>query len=97
VRLSISQRVAEKLLEKHGVEPKEVQQCFENRTGGFLEDTREQHQTDPPTQWFIGETNSGRKLKVVFIQRQTAVGPQLDIRTAYEPNAEEIRIYEKFG
>jgi len=89
--------VAAKLAEKHGVTADDVRQCFENRDGGFLEDDREQHRTDPPTQWFIGETNQRRKVKVVFIQRQTASGVRIDIRSAFPPNEEEIRIYEKFG
>jgi hypothetical protein len=97
MRIAISPQVAAKLNEKHGVTPDEVRQCLENRGGGFLEDNREEHRTDPPTQWFIGETNRGRKLKVVFIQRQTPTGLRVDIRTAYPPNDTEIRIYEKFG
>ncbi|HEY1899356.1 MAG TPA: hypothetical protein VGG49_06165 [Steroidobacteraceae bacterium] len=97
MKIAISHGIAAKLLEKHQVTPKEVHQCFENRSGGLLEDTREQHRTDPPTQWFIGETNKGRRLKIVFVQRQTATGLQVDLRTAYEPNAEETRIYAKFG
>lgn len=97
MKIAITPKVLAKLEQKHGVTPKEVEQCFLNRTGGFLEDTREQHRTDPPTQWFIGETNKGRRLKVVFVRRQIEAGPQIDLRTAYVPNAEEIRIYEKFG
>ena len=97
MKLAVTPKIAAKLEEKHGVSVKEVWQCFENRAGGLLEDTREQHRTNPPTQWFIGETNKGRKLKVAFIQSQTPAGLRIDLRTAYEPNTEEIRIYEKFG
>lgn len=97
MKIRISPNVAVKLANKHEVTPKEVRQCFENRTRGLLEDTREQHQTVPATQWFIGETNKGRKLKVVFVQSQTPGGPELDLKSCYPPNAEEIRIYEKFG
>ncbi len=96
MKLSVTPKIAAKLEEKHKVSVREIDQCFENRSGGLLEDTREQHRTDPPAQWFIGETNKGRRLKIVFIQRQ-ALGGRVDIRTAYEPNAEEVRIYEKFG
>jgi hypothetical protein len=96
-RIVVSPKVAAKLQEKHGVTPDEVRQCFINREGGFLEDTREEHRTDPPTQWFVAETNKQVRLKIVFIQRQTAAGPRIDIRTAYPPNDEEIRIYEKYG
>jgi uncharacterized DUF497 family protein len=97
VKIEISDSIREKLLKKHGVTPEEVSQCFANREGGFLEDTREEHRTDPPTQWFVSETDRRRKLKVVFIARQTRDGPRIFIRTAYPANADEIRIYERFG
>ena len=97
MKLNISAQVREKLEKKHGVTENEIRQCFENREGGFLEDAREEHQTDPPTQWFVAETNKRRKLKVVFIARQTKDGIRIAIRTAYPANADEIRIYEKFG
>jgi uncharacterized DUF497 family protein len=93
--LSISPGVREKLATKHGVTPTEIEQCFANRDGGFLEDLREEHRTDPPTQWFISETNAGRVLKVVFIRRTDKDGVRLHLRTAYPPNDEEIRIYER--
>lgn len=97
MQLDISDQIREKLAKKHGVTEKEIRQCFENRDGGFLEDTREDHKTDPPTQWFVAETNSRRKLKVVFIARQAGNGIRIAIRTAYPANADEIRIYERFG
>jgi uncharacterized DUF497 family protein len=97
VKCQISERVLDKLKHKHGVTYDEVQQCFENREHGFLEDTREEHQTDPPTQWFIAETNQCRKLKVAFVRRVIRGVVRTDVRTAYEPNAEEIRIYDKYA
>lgn len=75
------------------VSKEEIEQCFVNRTGGYLTDDREEHASDPPTRWFIAETYFGRKLKVVFIQK----GEDTIIRTAYDPNAEERRIYAKYG
>jgi hypothetical protein len=60
--------------------------------GSFLVDDRKRNQTVPPTLWFIGETTDGRVLKVVFIYDQehdTAI-----IKTAYEPDEEEIALYE---
>jgi uncharacterized DUF497 family protein len=95
VQISIAERVLEKLTTKHRVTAVEVR--FENRDGGLLEDDREEHRTDPPTQWFIAETNQCRKLKVIFIQRQARGVVRIDVRSAYEPNAEELRIYEKYG
>jgi hypothetical protein len=72
---------------------REVEQCFENRVGGLLTDTREDHKTDPPTMWFLAETNAQRLLKVVYVQKRGFVY----LKTAYDPNAEEKRIYQKFA
>ena len=85
----ISDDVERKLREKHGVEFDEVIECFINRTGHYLRDTRERHRTVPPTEWFIAETNRGRRLKIVFIQHPDEIA----IKTAYEPTPEEERIY----
>jgi hypothetical protein len=54
-------------------------------------DTREQHQSDPPTRWFISETDYGRKLKIVFINTDLGIV----IRTAYDPNSEETAYIQK--
>lgn len=97
MKCQISERVLDKLKHRHNVTYDEVEQCFENRVGGFLEDTREAHQSNPPTQWFIAETNQCRKLKVAFMRRVIRGVVRIDVRTAYEPNPEEIRIYEKYG
>lgn len=92
--LQISPSVQRKLAGKTPpVKRDEILECFANREGKFLLDTREDHQSDPPTRWFIAETNFGRKLKVVFIAR----GPVVTIRTAYDPNDDEMRIYSKYG
>ncbi|MEC7814842.1 MAG: ADP-ribosyl-(dinitrogen reductase) hydrolase [Pseudomonadota bacterium] len=87
--LKCSSAVKQKLAEKHGVSLEEVQQCFANRVGGLLEDTREDHKTDPPTQWFIAETDFGRRLKVVFILKNG----DILLKTAYSPNPIEESIY----
>ena len=87
--LKFSSAVNQKLAEKHGVSPEEVQQCFANREGGLLEDIREDHKTDPPTQWFIAETDYGRRLKIVFILK----GGDIILKTAYCPNPVEETIY----
>jgi uncharacterized DUF497 family protein len=97
VQISIAERVLEKLTTKHRVTADEMRQCFENRDSGLLEDDREEHRTDPPTQWFIAETNQCRKLKIVFIQRQARGVVRVDVRSAYEPNAEELRLYATYG
>lgn len=67
--LVISSKVRLKLADKHNVTELEIEECFANRSGVFLEDTREGHKTELPTQWFIAETDSRRKLKVVFIPK----------------------------
>ena len=92
-RLKISYKIIEKLEHKHRVKVDEVWECFLNREYGFLEDTRLNHRTDPPTLWFIAETDTGRKLKVVFIE----LNGNYEIKTAYEPNKNEVSIYEKYA
>ncbi len=89
--LHISDVVEKKLKEVHQVDQFEILQCFENRTRSSLIETREEHKTDPPTRWFIAETDAGRRLKVVFIQL-TAMDAV--IRTAYEPSENEEHIYQ---
>ncbi len=95
--LVISLAVRRKLAHKHLVSSEEVRECFRNRQGGLLEDTREQHRTDPPTWWFIASTNAGRVLKVVFVRRSVGSEVELHLRTAYSPNDAEQRIYRRFG
>lgn len=95
MNLIISSAIRQKLLKKQPpVTEDDVMQCFSNRDGRFLEDDREEHRTDPPTKWFISETDYGVKLKVIFIFRQEK---GVFIRSAYSPNSDEIRIYEKYG
>lgn len=91
--LKCSSAVKRKLAEKHSVSLEEVQQCFANREGGLLEDTREDHKTDPPTQWFIAETDYGRRLKVVFMLKDG----DIILKTAYLPNDLEESIYRRYA
>ncbi|WMS88419.1 hypothetical protein [Pleionea litopenaei] len=91
--LKVSNKVERKLSTKHKVSIQEVHDCFANRERGFLEDIREEHKTIPPSQWFIADTDYGRKLKIVFV----AVGRDIHIKSAYEANAKEIEIYNKFA
>jgi len=71
----------------------EVVQCFQNKSGKSLLDTREKHASNPPTQWFVAPTNAGRLLKVVYILRDGKVF----LRSAFEPNADELYIYKQYG
>lgn len=43
--------------------------------------------------WLIAETDYGRRLKIVFIQKDLA----LIIKTAYDPNPTESKIHDNFG
>jgi len=96
MKLSISEAVRQKLAIKHGgITEVDIVECFANREAGFLADKRADHQTNPPSQWFIAETNSGRKLKVVFMYHSDT--KNIVIKTAYDANAEEIRIYKKYA
>lgn len=92
--LNINARVSKKLIEKHDVLRQEIEECFYNRLKGLLEDTREKNKTKPPTMWFIAETNEGRALKVVFIELRNG---KYEIKTAYEPDENEVRLYEKYA
>lgn len=85
----ISNKIEAKLKDKHAVSRLEVEQCFENILGKFLIDTREKNKTDPATMWFISPTNKNRLLKIVFVFKDN----NFFIKTAYDPNAEEINIY----
>lgn len=75
------------------VSQKEVEQCFANKSGRLLKDTREKHRTNPPTLWFIAMTNQNRMLKIVFMQ----IGLNVNLKSAYDPNADELEIYNKHG
>jgi hypothetical protein len=93
--LFISSAVRKKLLLKHNVNESEVIECFANREKSFLKDTREDHDTDPPTLWFVAETDFGRKLKIAFMHH--ASENKYTIKTAYPANSDEIRIYNKYA
>lgn len=93
--LIISPKIREKLNNKQPpVTQGEIEQCFANRTGNFLTDTRAENLTNPPTRWFVSETDYGRKLKICFMLFPDG---DVHIKTAYDPNAEERRIYTRYG
>lgn len=91
--IQISSKTREKLASKHNVSEEEVAQCFANRVGNYLLDTREDHASDPPTLWFVSETDHGRKLKIVFVHRDG----NIYLRTAFLADEKAIRIYDKYG
>jgi hypothetical protein len=92
MKIVISSKVQAKLSAKNPpVQLREIHECFTNRTSTYLLDTRENHQSDPPTRWFIAETHYGRKLKIVFILREGS----LTIRSAYPPSEVELSVYAR--
>lgn len=94
MRLIVSPAVLQKLKTKHHVTLNEVEECFLNQTRVFLEDDRTEHLTIPPTRWFISETDTGRVLKVVFVEQPAQI---YELKTAYKPSPEEERIYDKYA
>lgn len=68
--LVISPRIKEKIEDSsHGaVVEREVRECFLNRCGRVCKDDREQHKSDPVTQWFVAPTHVGRLLKIVYVE-----------------------------
>jgi uncharacterized DUF497 family protein len=89
----ISPRIDHKLDEKHTVTVDEVDQCFDNKCGVNLIDDREEHRTDPPSLWFIAETNKGRLLKIIYVYRDG----KYYIKSGFEPNKSDIETYEDEG
>lgn len=87
--LVIAPEIRDKLINKHQVKEGEVHECFMNRIGPYLFDEEEDHQTDPPTEWFLAETDRGRLLKVVFVFRDG----NIYLKTAFDANARAQHIY----
>jgi hypothetical protein len=87
--LVISPAIEGKLTLKHQITRQDVEQCFVNRTRSYLIDDRLDHQTEPQTEWFIAENDRGVLIKVVFIFDDDLIY----LKSAFPPNAIEIRIY----
>ena len=51
--LVVAAAIASKLHKKHHVSINEVEQCFVNKVGNLLYDTRAKTKTIPPTLWVI--------------------------------------------
>lgn len=91
--IQITQEILDKLRDKHQVTAREVEECFLNMTGNALMEQRDKHKTNPPTMWFIAETNKARLLKVCYVM----FGGNIYIKSAFEPDQEELRIYKKYS
>lgn len=87
--LVISPAIEEKITLKHRITRQDVEQCFINRARSYLLDNGLDHQTEPPTEWFISENDRGILIKVVFIFDDGLVY----LKSAFPPNSTEIRIY----
>ena len=87
--LVISPAIEGQLILKHQLSRKDVEQCFINRARSYLIDDRLQHQTEPPTEWFISENDRGILIKVVFILDDGLIY----LKSAFPPNSIEICIY----
>jgi hypothetical protein len=91
IPIIISKKIEQKLNTKHRVNRTEVEECFFNRVKGNLIDSRGDHRTKPPTEWFIAKTDSERLLKVVFVFDHGKVF----IKSCFDADKESIRIYNK--
>ena len=91
--LIISSDILEKLTSKHDVTRAEVEESFMNRDGPDLVDIREEHRTDPPTEWFISETDAGRKMKVAFVFNNGNVY----LKSAFPADEAAIALYKRLS
>lgn len=90
--MRISDKIKQKLADR-GISRLELEQCFLNIEGTYLEDIRAEHKTNPTTKWFVAETDKGRRLKVMFVPEKDGV----DIKSAYDATDEIYRIYKKYA
>jgi len=92
MNFNITPAILEKLKIRHKVTEAEIEECFLNREDDHLIDTREEHDTDPPTMWFISRTDKGRLLKVVWMHDKVL---GITIKSAYEPSTESLDFYKR--
>lgn len=93
MRIIIYSSILDKLKHKHDVSAEDVEEAFLNRQAGLAKELRPQNQGAEDRFWFISTTDKGRELKVVFffdLEKNVPV-----IITAYEPNNDEVDLYEK--
>jgi len=92
----------QKLSMRHNVTRQEVIDCFANRDTDYtpLTDNREEHKTDPATEWFISVTDYGRTLKIIYVQKEFEddagnIETGIFLKSAYVPNKTVIDDYYK--
>lgn len=93
--LIVSRKVKEKIENRHELLIREICEAFANKEGAFLRDAREDPDKMPFSQWFVAQTDKGKLIKVAFILDDE--NRKVIIKTAYEPNEEEVRIYKKYS
>ena len=63
--------------------------------GILLEDNREEHRTDPPTEWFLVRVRKGLILKIVVVIDFDGIAY---LKSAYgPPNKGVLRIFKRTG
>jgi hypothetical protein len=90
---SVEQKIAQ---DDHGnISLKDVEECVENHNGKFCTDPRPQHasKSGAPTLWFVGETNHGRKLKIMFVRE----GPDMHLKTAYPATSKIQSMFARYA
>ena len=93
--LVISPKIKDKIArEDHGsITEREVRECFMAWDHRFCFDQKEEHRTDPPTRWFVGESHIGRLLKIMYIDD----GENVYLKSAYLANGDVKRIFDKYS
>ena len=80
LELVVSPWVEIKIKEFHSVSVMEVEEALCTFTGKLHKETQAEHQTIPPTYWFISETMEGRELFIAI----KIEGNKAFLKTAYE-------------
>lgn len=93
MRLVMTEAIREKIWNEHHVSEWEVNEAWNNgHSGPWFIDDRERHKTNPPTVWTLSTTDLGRLLKLVVIPHK--VKGIAILRTSYEPDDDEVSLYE---
>ena len=90
MELIVSEKIKDKLKNKHNVTIDEVFQCISNIEGQLIEDIAEEHRTTPSSFWFIAQTDYGRQLKVVLVPKDG----KIFLKTAFDAKISHIQLYE---
>ena len=93
--LYLSDWVKTKLLMKEPpISIDEVEEAFFNCTGIYIKEVRSEHETIPPTFWFISDTSECRVLKICFIPIFDK--KRIILKTAFDAEEWEIDEYESY-